>query len=243
MIKLKNIILDLIFPTECVGCGCEGKWLCKKCFRKLEINNFQTCFECQKYNQFGEFCHKCAKKYNLNGIWTAGNYENKILSKLIKDLKYKFIKTMADDLCKFLSIYINNLINISRINQTEKTPKILLNFKNSLTIPVPLHKKRFHWRGFNQTEIIAKIISSNFNLSNSYKLKRIINKKPQAKLNEQNRKNNIKNCYAWTGNNLKNKNIILLDDVVTTGSTLNECARILKNAGANEVWGLAIAKG
>jgi predicted amidophosphoribosyltransferase len=74
-------------------------------------------------------------------------------------------------------------------------------------------------------------------------LVRIKNTKPQVKLTAAERKTNVKDCFEWLGGNLNNKNIILIDDVTTTGSTLNECAKALKNAGAGEVWGLAVANG
>ena len=75
------------------------------------------------------------------------------------------------------------------------------------------------------------------------KLIRIKHKKPQAKLDEAQRQENIKNCFAWVGKKLTGQPIILIDDVTTTGSTLNECAKILKQNGAGEVWGLVVAKG
>jgi len=111
-------------------------------------------------------------------------------------------------------------------------------------MPVPLSKKRLKWRGFNQAEIIANILADNFKLEIDAKnLKRIKNTKPQAKLNERERRNNLADCFSWLGDKLNGRNIILVDDVATTGSTLNECAKVLKQAGASEVWGLVVANG
>lgn len=116
--------------------------------------------------------------------------------------------------------------------------------KNILIIPVPLHPKRLRWRGFNQSEKIADIIASNLQIPiDSTSLKRIKFKTPQAKLKKEDRIKNISNNFNWHGNKLNQQNIILIDDVTTTGATLNECAKVLKANGAKEVWGLVLANG
>jgi ComF family protein len=257
MIDIKSKIFDLIFPLECLDCGKEGSYLCKECFKKLKINKSQYCLECKALNDYGEFCDNCQPKYNLKGILIAGNYDDEILSCLIKNLKYKFSFDIAKILSNFLFLFlkekisktkinlsdIEKFLNQERLRKLKKSPLFFNDLKNTVIIPVPLHKKRENWRGFNQSELIANNISILLKISLLSNLKRIIHKKPQAKLNEKERKENIKNCFVWEGKNLNQKNIILIDDVVTTGSTLNECARILKNAGAGEIWGLVLAKG
>ena len=119
-----------------------------------------------------------------------------------------------------------------------------MNFNGNLVVPVPLSRKRRRWRGFNQAELLARAVAQNYGLTlDSNNLIRIKHKKPQAKLNEIHRLANVKECFAWRGGDLNKKNIILVDDVVTTGATLNECAKVLKAAGAGQVWGLVVAKG
>jgi len=111
-------------------------------------------------------------------------------------------------------------------------------------MPIPLHKRRLRWRGFNQAEKIAKILSDKLNIPLvNNKLIRIKYNQPQAKINSQKRKNNIIGCFQYNGESLEEKNIILVDDVVTSGSTLNECAKVLKEKGAQEVWGICVARG
>lgn len=237
-IRVIDLMLDLIYPIECVNCGIEGKWLCDECYKKLEFNQ-QSCLHCKKTNTFGEFCPGCKDKYSLNGVWIAGDYKNEIISQLIKNLKYRFTNDAAKSLAIFVTSFIKNLKNIGDLK--EACPEILRNLQNTLLIPVPLHKKRFKWRGFNQAELIADFITSNCKATINKDLIRTKHKKPQAKLDKEKRQQNIINCYAWKGASLKGKNIVLLDDVVTTGSTLNECAKVLKLAGAKEVWGLVVA--
>ena len=255
--KAKLFAIDLIFPIECLGCGCEGDWLCFSCFRKLTLNQRHYCLACKTENNFGEICPICRPDYALSGVWIAGDYENPILSKLIRSLKYRFAEDISLILANFLALYLKNLINASkatpfdlganlgwrRFETIKNSPRILLEFKNTLLIPVPLHKKRERWRGFNQAKTIAELLAIKFKLPLATGLIRLKHRPPQAKLSEIERKKNVVGCYAWQGNNLNGQNIILLDDVATTGSTLNECARTLKRARAGEIWGLVVAKG
>lgn len=257
LLSARDFILDLIFPIECLCCGQEGVWLCKKCFRQLPIDKEQYCLNCRQPNAFGQFCQNCAPAYSLNGVWIAGNYQDKTIISLIKNLKYHFAKDLSEILGEFLSLFLRNLINKGRINSADlitginrdtfekikKTPEILLDLKNSILIPVPLHKRRQRWRGFNQTEAITRTVSEYFNLKMSNDLMRKKHRTPQTKLGKKKRRQNIQNCFSWRGGNLKDVKIILIDDVTTTGSTLNECAKVLKQAGAKEVWGLAVANG
>jgi len=256
--KLRDFVLDFIFPIECLSCGREGLWLCEKCFRRLNFSQAQYCLRCGKENKFGEFCYECGVGYSLDGVWVAGNYEEEIIAGLIKKFKYNLIKDIGDCLGKFLILFTRDLINRNRISsadlakgldyrkfeQTAEYSNILFNFSQNIIMPVPLHRKRKLWRGFNQAEIMAKIIADYFNAELFLdKLIRIKHNKPQAKLNKSKRQRNIKGCFAWRGENLRGRNIILMDDVATTGSTLNECAKVLKENGAGKIWGLVVANG
>jgi len=250
---LRDFLLDLIFPIECQGCGAENIWLCRDCFRSLKFNQAQACPVCKTKNDFGQTCLPCQTNFHLNGLWVAGDYNDRLIQKLIKTFKYKFSKDLSKALGIFLSLFLKNLINISRIGlednirikltKIKKSPQILLHPQSALLIPVPLHKKRLRWRGFNQSEKLALILAKNLNLKFNNELKRTKYKKAQAKLNKNEREKNIINCFGWSGQKLNNRAIILIDDVTTTGSTLNEAAKILKRAGAGEVWGLVLARG
>lgn len=255
---LRDFILDSIFPRSCISCGLEGVWLCRDCSKELRLGKRQYCLNCKKENRYGEFCPECSRNYKLNGVWIAANYENEVISSLLKNLKYQFIKEIAFLLGEYASAFLHNIINKNRftrsdlfspdshnkLKQIKKSPNIFLDFNDSLLVPVPLHKRRKRWRGFNQAEVIAEVISKKLNIDlNSGKLIRIKYTKPQVKMSERERKINLCDCFLWQGSDLLNRNIILIDDVTTTGSTFNECARALKIAGAGEIWGLAIAKG
>jgi competence protein ComFC len=236
----KNIIdffLDLIFPKECQNCCQEGSWLCEDCFSKISFNKSQYCLNCKKNSLNGEFCSFCKHNFYLDGILIACSYNESAISRLIKLMKYQFAKNIAEDLAKILTAYLSKIKSESLYIQS------MFDFDNSFLVCVPLHKKRKNWRGFNQAEIISEILSKNAGIELNNNLIRTKNTKPQVNLNAKERKENVKNVFAWKGNKLNNKNILLIDDVVTTGSTLNECAKILKSYGAGKIWALVIANG
>lgn len=250
--------LDLIFPIECQICGAPETWLCPACRGSIKAKKFQYCLACKKRNLFGQFCPACRQDYFLAGVWLATDYDSLALAKIIKNYKYNLIKDLDKVLARFLILFCQeSLDNFNLIKQAKnshnffnysplKLPNILFNFSQIIVMPVPLSKKRLRWRGFNQSELLATEFAKHFSLNlNSSDLIRSRHTKPQTKLKEIERKENVKNCFAVVGNggDLKNKIILLIDDVVTTGSTLNECAKVLKQAGAREVWGLAVAKG
>ncbi|MCK5319870.1 ComF family protein [Candidatus Parcubacteria bacterium] len=241
-----NFIFDLLFPIECLGCGKQGKWLCAECLKKLEVNSRQHCLNCKIENNFGELCHECKKNFYLDGVLAAGNYEDKLIAQLIKQYKYYFSKKIADILGDFLLFFLRNLNSqmILLPAKKENAPEFIGGQDNYYIMPVPLHKRRLRWRGFNQAEEIAKILAKKLNIPLILnQLSRQKYSKPQAKTDSQKRKTNISGCFGCQGDSLDGKNIILIDDVVTSGSTLNECAKVLKEKGAREVWGICVARG
>lgn len=248
-LKLRDFFIDLIFPRECLDCSMEGEWLCARCLAKLNFKSEQHCLGCKAPNFWGNFCLNCQPNYSLSGIWIAGDYENQVLARLIKVLKYHFAKEIAFVLGSFLTTFLNELKIQAEASQTGFRPDhaawhVIKQTADSLIVPVPLHPKRWRWRGFNQAEEIAKIIAANFNLTiNGLDLKRIKHNRPQVQLTEAARLVNVKNSFGWRGQTLSGQPIILIDDIVTTGATLDECAKILKQNGAGPIWGLVVAKG
>lgn len=219
---LKQFILDIIFPIECLGCQMEGVWLCEDCLKKIPLK--------KTYENFGN-------QSILNGLFCATSYENKIIQELIHTLKYKYIEELAQTLGKLLANYLREL------DKKEKLA-ILKSPKNTLLIPVPLHKKRFLERGFNQSEIIAKTFNKNFYFNLQTNI--LIRQKwtlPQVSLKGKERNKNVKGVFVVRDWKFSGENVIILDDVATTLSTLEECAKVLKQAGAKKVWGLVVAHG
>lgn len=245
LIKLKNFCLDLIFPIECLGCGKENTWLCEKCLENIPLNQNQICPLCKKISLYGRTCPNCRPYSFLDGILIAGHYQNKLLQKSIYALKYQFVveiaKPLGSLLIKLLKSFQNNFVF-----QEEVFMKLdIFTRKDTLFIPIPLHKRKFRERGFNQTELLAQEVSQSLGwLVEKEVLKRKRYTGDQTKLPEKKREENMKNAFVCLNpEKIANKRIILLDDVMTTGATLQEAAKTLKNAGAKEVWGLALAHG
>lgn len=211
-----KLIKDILFPIKCIACGQEGEWLCRGCQINLELNLKDINFD---------------KAVNgLNRLTALFNFkENDLVFNLIYHLKYFYCLEVADVLCD----YFQNI-----------------NFENNyLIVPVPLHNRRKRERGFNQSEVIAdKIIKQaqkqNINLQKDFKnFKRVRYTKQQAKLTKKERKYNLTEAFIWIGGDLTDQRIILVDDVYTSGSTMKECALVLRQNGAKCIWGMVLAKG
>lgn len=232
--KIWDFILDLLFPIKCIGCQKEEKFLCDDCLSLINLNKVQNCPKCNKPSIFGRFCKKCDPKINFSGIITASSYKNKLLQKAILTYKYKFVKELSSPLGEIL---INILHQILFQNNT-------INLKDVVLIPVPLHKKRFLFRGFNQAELLSQKISLHYNLKLATDvLTRIKDTKPQIELDKAYRKENIKDAFLCVNpKKIKGKIVLLVDDVCTTSSTLTECAKALNSAFPKEIWGLVLAK-
>ena len=117
--------------------------------------------------------------------------------------------------------------------------------RDFIVIPVPLHKRRFAWRGFNQAQLLSQDLAGKLGLALDQNLVlRVKNTKPQVDLNREQRKANISDAFALRPDSLvTDKKFLLIDDVVTSGSTMNEIAKLLKKNKAAEVWAAAVAHG
>lgn len=216
MFKFIEKILDLIFPPVCGICNKEiNTYLCGKC--EKEINKI-TCVGENKYDDKYFSTHMYLFKYE-------GIIRNKIISYKFDDKPYLY-KT-------FCEIFVKN----------KKVCEFLKNY--DIIISVPMYKRKKNQRGYNQSELIAKEIAKkieNIEYRNDILLK-IKNTPKQSSLNKEQRKENLKNAYVVNNNEyILNKNILIFDDIYTTGSTANECAKTLIEAGAKDVGILTIAK-
>jgi len=235
--KIKDIILDILFPRFCFGCGVEGVYLCEDCEATIEISEYKYCL-CNENNlripeqsKKGK-CKKCNSK-KLSGLYSSLSYKEKPLTKkLIYFFKYPpyYLKDLAKPLA---SLIINHILLLN------ENP-----FKNSVLIPVPLDKKKIKQRGYNQSEELAKEISKATGVP--FLTNVLIKTKstpPQMELSKEKRRENLRDVFVCKESNaIGNKKILLVDDVYTTGSTMEECATKLLKSGAKEVWGIVIAR-
>jgi ComF family protein len=218
-------IWNLIFPKKCINCKREGQYLCEDCLSLIEINPFNYCL-CEKLERKNK-CDNCKNK-NLDRILSATSFKG-IMREAIHKLKYSYLEELSVPLSLLILNYLQN-INCQIDN-------------SFIIVPVPMHPKKKRRRGFNQSEEIAKIISQSTSIPLSTTLIKIKETKPQMELNRIERMENIKDCFAIKNEKeIENKTVLLLDDVYTTGTTIEECAKVLKENGAKEVWGLTIAR-
>lgn len=226
-------VLDLLFPKKCVVCKKTGDYICENCFINLSFDAKSVCLLCDKAS-YNNLTHPaCFKKYSIDGCFSALTY-NKTTQKLVYSFKYKPYLT---DLSIFLSeLFYDSLIqNEDFVKETKKVEWVF--------VPVPLYSLKLRQRGYNQAEILAKVLSKKFNFKTQDILKRVRDTKTQVGFSNLKRAENIKHAFSMKPNfDIKNKNIFLVDDVVTTGSTLKEAAKVFKQAGAKRVIGLTLAR-
>lgn len=220
-------VLDLIFPITCLECGKNGKYVCEECL--LKVRKAKTlCLYCYRFSQSGETHLKCKKKESIDYTFSVWEYGG-IVRKAILKIKYNFAYKIAEELAEKL------------VERLKKEIAILPN--NAILTPVPLYRQRTNWRGFNQSEVMGKIVADKMGWKNKQNLlKRIRKTIPQAELKGKERTQNIIGAFSLTAENLESDGTyILFDDVLTTGSTLKEACKVLKQKGAKTVFGLTIA--
>jgi competence protein ComFC len=233
--KITKEILNIIFPIECAGCGKEDVWLCADCLEKIAWRENNACPFCGKTSTMGATCSACRGKHSLEGILVAADYSDHRVENLIKKLKYSFARESADAIGEIICRQWKKAAN------SGKGDKLV--WREAVVAPIPLHKKRYNWRGFNQAALIAEYFATHLNLPYRELITRQKYQTPQAKLSGAERQKNLSGCFAISRENVMDKKIILVDDVATTGSTLDEAAKTLKEAGAAEVWAIVAARG
>lgn len=235
--KFIKLVLDVLFPISCLGCQKDDTWLCADCFTKISLNQKQLCPLCHSETK-GNACSNCRQKTSLDGLLIAADYNQVIIQEIIHTLKYKFIEDMAVCLGSLLSSFLKEFDKKYHL-------AILGSYSETILTVVPLNKKRFLERGFNQAELLAYQLNKDLHLNlQPHLLKRRRYTAPQATLKKKQRTENVKNSFCVLKDfNISGKNVIIIDDVATTLATLNECAKVLKQAGAQKVWGLVVARG
>ncbi|MFH1030202.1 MAG: hypothetical protein V1770_02995 [bacterium] len=288
----------------------EGKqWLCDYCFSKIEFNKKQICPLCGREMETGYSC-VCTVQMVSSIKYQVSSYvdvyvtfvdlkKNPQVAKLIYKLKYNFVEDAAKDLARIGMEFLKRNWKLDPSDERGARIRNLLFNENVLFVPVPLHRKRLLWRGFNQSEAILremgregeqKLEIRNWKLEIRNDL--LIRKKNtffqgKSKMAEAGRRENMRGAFearrygaisnfnpassagqiskqflisnfqflkrmrVKCDNNselkdwlfLKNKTIVLFDDVITTGATMEECARVLKMAGASRVIAMAVGKG
>ncbi len=223
--------IDALFPFSCLVCHKFGSYICDSCVKKAGYSPL-ICAICRKPSIRGETHKRCTTGWSPNYSIVVWQYKG-VIRKAIKTIKYQFAYQIAYSLGRVLS---------TELKKYDYLPK------RAVVFPIPLHTSRLRWRGFNQTEEIAEILckTSRWQLITDLLL-RSKQTSPQVSLRAFSRSQNIRGKFAvnrayinfFANNSLP---IILFDDVWSTGSTLFEATRVLKKAGAKEVWWITAAR-
>lgn len=215
--QIKEFLLDLVFPAICVVCRREGTYLCQDCQALLQISEQVPPI----------------RAGDLDGFYCPLDYQQPLVQRLIQQFKYPpYIK----DLSRALSSLI-----ITHFRLLGKHP----DFSGFVLVPVPLSRPKLRRRGFNQSEEIAGEMGRALGLPFCPDcLQKIKKTRPQVELSLPERESNVSGAFVCLRPEIAaGRRILLVDDIYTTGATMQECARVLKEAGAAAVWGCAVARG
>jgi ComF family protein len=226
---------DLLFPKFCLGCGYIGVYLCVVCQNKLRPIKQDVCLYCKKSSFFGLTHPSCRRKFNIDGL-IALYYYSPILKKIIKNIKYRLATEIWQEFCR--------IIKPEAVEKLGFYKKLSSDF---IIQPIPLTKNKYNERGFNQAKIISVFFQKFLNFPISDLLIRKKETLAQAQIESLGKRyQNLKGAFVINPNcrGVINhvSNIILIDDVITSGSTVAEAARVLKDAGAKKIYVLALAK-
>ena len=230
-----SIFLDLIFPRVCADCRAEGAALCDACASAIRILA-PSCFVCKKLAPTqgsvpaGRTCKVCRKKSRIFTFISHFSYDTPTIKTLIHDLKYRKVSANA--------AILGDLLHRAILRHRISFPA------NSLIIPIPLHKTRERARGFNQSLLIAQALGEKLGIETQGDiLQKTKATEPQMGLTREQRLQNMSGAFAVSDTTFpRNRTILLLDDVKTTGATLEHAARVLRDAGAKRIWAITIAR-
>lgn len=238
-LQAKKFISNIIFPPLCISCERhpeETVAICRDCLEKIKIHNSFFCPVCSaRLGMPKLFCNHNRKKFGGYPfiLSAATNYNDPSVQKMIYFLKYHGFESIMLILKKIMSEYL-----------ALSGGKKYFQENNFIIVPLPLYIFKKWQRGFNQAELIANEAARFLELPVKNLLQRVKHSKPQAKTkNFIQRKENVKNIFqVATNEEIKGKNIILVDDVYTSGATSKEAIKVLKSAGAKQIVVLVFAK-
>lgn len=235
-----NLLINLILPPRCIKCGKilnEHNGLCSDCFNKIQFISAPYCAHCGHpfLNESGlsagkkQLCGKCLQeKRRLFELQRSAFVYDDESKNLILDFKFRDKTVYAETLA--------NLLFSAGGDIWREKPDLLL--------PVPIHQLRLIKRRYNQSALLVKYLSKKSGIAADYfSLVRHQNTIPQVQLSGKARRHNLQKAFSVKNQQkLQGKNVVLVDDVETTGSTLNECAKVLKKAGVKKIYALTLAR-
>jgi competence protein ComFC len=225
--QLQNEVIKFVFPGVCIGCGKFSDFICIDCARKLPRLLPPLCQKCGKPEPSAQYCPECWKKQSgIDGIRSVFIFEG-IIRTAIHELKYYNLRSISGLLGEYMASYY-----------TEN------NMGGDFILAVPLHAGRFRERGYNQSELLAEKLSvlTGVPVLNGA-VARVIDNKPQARtVSIEERRRNVEDVFKCEDGSVYGKEVIIVDDVCTSGATLEACAKALTKAGAKRIFGFTLAR-
>lgn len=224
--RLGRAALDLVFPPRCVGCGSIGAFLCQACIASLPRAEGPRCSRCWRPGRAADPCLECrAAPPAFDGLRAAFVYDG-VARELVHALKYRGITALAAPMASLLA-------------EVARRHGLAAEF----VAPVPLSGLRRRTRGYNQAESLAGALGRELRLPvRSRAVRRRRHTPPQARTADaEERRRNVAGAFVSRDAGIAGRDVLLVDDVTTTGATLAACAVALKEGGAGSVWALAFA--
>lgn len=212
-------MFNLLFPTYCISCGRPGNYLCEICQKKLK-NSLPECYVCRRISNRYKTHEKC-NRYGINHVFVGWQYDI-IPKKILSQYKYRYAYKLSEILSTLL---------LKRLYDTNF--RTILS-KQSIIVPIPIHKSHKNMRGFNQSALIASQLSKKLDFKfdeNILVRKKDSSHQSQATLEERLK---LKDVFELN-KEVKNKDIVLIDDVISTGTTINKAAQKLKGNSINAI--------
>jgi len=207
-----GVLIEMFFPPHCVACGAAGAWLCPSCIAAIPSPRRLVPVSRLRVRPDG-----------LDGALALAPHVYP-LREAVHGFKYGGLRVLADPLSALLAE-----------GWQAHHPKV------DLVIPVPLHRDKLRRRGYNQSELLSLAFGERVGLEvRSDILKRWRATRSQIGLSPEERQENVGGAFLCAEGPVRGARVALLDDVLTTGATMSACARALREAGAREVWGLAL---
>ena len=223
---LKRTFLDLLFPLRCVGCRKVGGWLCAECRGDIELLRPPLCPRCGLPTAQGRLCLRCQRaSLQIDGVRSVAFFEGP-MREAVHRLKYSNSRGLAAPLGEMMVSYWRDV-----------------HLPADVIVPVPLHTRRLRERGYNQAALLARELGKGVDLPVLERaLIRVRDTPPQVDLSAEERKANVREAFHCPDGRLAGKSVLLVDDVYTTGATLEACGLALRQRGVRTVWALTLAR-
>lgn len=232
--KGREVLLSILFPRHCPMCDeviIYGRDLCPACEGKVPYIMEPACKKCGKQleNEQQEYCGDCSRKRH--------HYiQGKAVFSYIKEMKLSMYRFKYSNRREYAQFYAKEAVR--------KYGDWLVRHGIEAIIPVPMYAGKQRVRGYNQAEVFAKCLGEETGIRVENKMvRRIKNTTPQKELNDKQRKDNLKGAFQVKTNIVKYSKILLVDDIYTTGATIDAIAELLKKAGVTEVYFMSICIG